>query len=248
MKRLVVVFGVLILQSSAWCQDMPEQVDSADLLQQVIVHAYENNRRLVDVPVAVSVVGKTQLNRFSNISILPALNMNPGIRMEERSPGSYRLNIRGSSLRSPFGVRNVKVYYNGIPYTDPGGNTFLNQLGFYNAQSIEIIKGPGSSMYGAGTGGVMLINSDPARWQSGLSVDYIRGNYNTQNVNTNLRVGSPDFQNTINYQHLKSDGYREHSASDRKVFTWDLMAKVNDKGNVKAHLLYGDLFYQTPEL
>ena len=60
--------------------------------------------------------------------------------MDERSPGSYRLNIRGSSLRSPFGVRNVKIYYDGIPFTDPGGNTYLNQLGFYNIQSVEILK------------------------------------------------------------------------------------------------------------
>ncbi|MEJ0103149.1 MAG: hypothetical protein WDO19_11585 [Bacteroidota bacterium] len=38
------------------------------------------------------------------------MNNTPGVRMEERSPGSYRLNLRGSTLRSPFGVRNVKVY------------------------------------------------------------------------------------------------------------------------------------------
>ena len=35
----------------------------------------------------------------------------PGVRMEERTPGSYRLSIRGSLLRSPFGIRNVKVYF-----------------------------------------------------------------------------------------------------------------------------------------
>ncbi len=45
----------------------------------------------------VSVIGKAQLNRFNNITILPSVNTSPGVRMEERSPGSYRLNIRGSS-------------------------------------------------------------------------------------------------------------------------------------------------------
>src|ERR1044071_9056432 len=107
----------------------------------------------MQVAAPVAVISTAQLSRFTNTTILPALNSNPGIRMEERSPGSYRLNIRGSSLRSPFGVRNVKTYYDDIPYTDPGGNTYLNQLGFYNIQSIEVIKGPGSSLYGAGTGG-----------------------------------------------------------------------------------------------
>ena len=42
--------------------------------------------------------------------------------MEERSPGSYRLSIRGSLLRSPFGVRNVKLYLDDFIFTDAGGN------------------------------------------------------------------------------------------------------------------------------
>jgi iron complex outermembrane receptor protein len=64
-------------------------------------------------------------------------------------------------LRSPFGVRNVKVYFDEIPFTDAVGNTYLNQLSFYNFNSIEVIKGPGGSLYGAGTGGVILIHSQP---------------------------------------------------------------------------------------
>jgi hypothetical protein len=124
--------------------------DSSDTrpLNEVIIKAYEQNRKLTEVGAPVNVVSKASLNRFANISILPALNTNPGVRMEERSPGSYRLNIRGSSIRSPFGVRDVKIYWNEIPLTDPGGNTYLNELGFYNFQSLEIIKGTAGSLYG----------------------------------------------------------------------------------------------------
>jgi len=88
--------------------------DSSDTrpLKDVVVKAYEQNRKLTDVGAPISIVSKASLNRFSNLGILPALNTNPGVRMEERSPGSYRLNIRGSSLRSPFGVRDVKIYWN----------------------------------------------------------------------------------------------------------------------------------------
>ncbi|MCH5683602.1 TonB-dependent receptor plug domain-containing protein [Niabella sp. W65] len=73
--------------------------------------------------------------------------------MEERSPGSYRINMRGSSLRSPFGVRNVKVYWNDIPLTDPGGNTYFNQLAFNNFNTITLEKSTSSTVYGSGTGG-----------------------------------------------------------------------------------------------
>jgi iron complex outermembrane receptor protein len=220
--------------------------DSSQTLQEVTVKAYEQNRKLMQVPASIAVISKAQLLRFNNTNILPALNSNPGIRMEERSPGSYRLNIRGSSLRSPFGVRNVKTYYNDIPYTDPGGNTYLNQLGFYNIQSAEVIKGPGSSLYGAGTGGVLLLKTNQANWHPGLSFDFSAGSFGLNNLNTNLRLGTDAFQNSINYMQLSSNGYRDNSELDRKVFTWDLNANLSDKGRITTHFLWGDLFYQTP--
>ena len=128
MKIILSVCVLLFYNYSAIAQ---QEVPDTLALQEVVVKAYENNRKLIDVPAAISLINKADLNRFNNANILSAMNNNPGVRMEERSPGSYRLSIRGSSLRSPFGVRNVKVYYDGIPYTDPGGNTYLNQLGFY---------------------------------------------------------------------------------------------------------------------
>ncbi|MEL6276272.1 MAG: Plug domain-containing protein, partial [Bacteroidota bacterium] len=99
------------------------------------------------------------LARYDNESLLAGFNSVPGARFEQRSPGSYRISVRGSSLRAPFGVRNVKVYWNGLPLTEPGGDTFLNFLDPTNIQSLTIFKGPAGSLYGAGTGGAVLLNS-----------------------------------------------------------------------------------------
>jgi iron complex outermembrane recepter protein len=237
---------ILLLSQIIFLKAQQPAEDSSQTLQEVTVKAYEQNRKLIQVPASVAVINKAQLSRFNNTNILSALNNNPGIRMEERSPGSYRLNIRGSSLRSPFGVRNVKTYYNDIPYTDPGGNTYLNQLGFYNIQSAEVIKGPGSSLYGAGTGGVLLLKTNQSNWHSGLSFDFSAGHWALNNLNTNLRLGTDAVQNTLNYLQQSSNGYRDNSKLDRKVFTWDLNTNLSDKGRITAHFLWGDLFYQTP--
>jgi iron complex outermembrane receptor protein len=238
--------SILLLAQTIFLSAQQPEKDSVQILEEVTVKAYEQNRKLMQVPAAIAVISKPHLTRFTNTNILPALNNNPGIRMEERSPGSYRLNIRGSSLRSPFGVRNVKTYYNDIPYTDPGGNTYLNQLGFYNIQSAEVIKGPGSSLYGAGTGGVLLLKTNHTNWHPGLAFDFSAGSFGLNNLNTNLRLGTDAFQNTINYSQLSSNGYRDQSELDRKVFTWDLNANLSDKGRITTHFLWGDLFYQTP--
>lgn len=110
--------------------------------------------------------------------------------MEERSPGSYRINIRGSSLRSPFGVRNIKIYWNDIPVTDAGGNGYFNQFAFNNFSNIEMIKGPAGSLYGAGTGGVILMHSLEKTWKpANARLEYIAGSYGLQNIQSSLSFG-----------------------------------------------------------
>lgn len=224
----------------------PVPKDSARLLQEVLVRAYEQNKQLKAVSAAVSLIRKDQLDRFGNTSILPALNSEPGIHMEERSPGSYRLNIRGSTLRSPFGVRNVKIYWNDIPFTDPGGNTYLNQLSFFNMRSIEVIKGPAGSLYGAGTGGTLLIGSLPDEWQPGAQADYVHGSYHTNSFHGELRFGDSAHQNLFNYTHQAGDGYRNHTNMRRDIATWHTRLRTGDKQELTASFLYGDLYYQTP--
>ena len=151
-------FVCFVSIASAIAQD-PVAIDSAKILNEVVIQAYAYKRPAEEVPAAVAVVSQKDFERFSNSTLLPTANTIPGVRMEERSPGSYRFSIRGSLLRSPFGVRNVKVYWNGLPFTDGGGNTYLNLLDFSSIGSMEIIKGPGGSLYGAGTGGVILLQT-----------------------------------------------------------------------------------------
>ncbi len=194
----------------------------------------------------IGLTSQEQLNRFSNMSILPALNITPGVSMEERSPGSYRLNIRGSSLRSPFGVRDVKIYLNEIPLTDPSGNTYLNQLSFYDFNSIEIIKGPASSLYGAGIGGAMLIHTLPVSWHKGISLSYSAGSFAANNINANIKTGDADHENSFSYTHQTSDGYRAQSKTRRDIATWESLLKVSDKQSLHAYMSYSDLYYQTP--
>ena len=244
----VCCFGLVISSSAQPPPPSGFLTDSSDTkpLNEVVVKAYEQNRKVVDVGAPVSIVSKATLNRFSNLSILPAMNMNPGVRMEERSPGSYRLNIRGSSLRSPFGVRDVKIYWNEIPLTDPGGNTYLNELGFYNFQSIEIIKGTAGSLYGAGIGGAVLINSMPAVWEKGVGADYTGGSYNTNSTNVDLRLGDADHRNIFAYTHQTSGGYRQQTQMRRDVGSWETEIKTSDRQTLHAYMLYSDLYYQTP--
>lgn len=239
----MVVISLLVLSPRLSAQEPVS--DSAALLDTVLVKAFEQNRREERSATSVKVIEFNNGDRYTKTSLVNGFNTVAGVRMEERSPGSYRINIRGSSLRSPFGVRNVKVYWDGIPITDAGGNTYFNQFAWNNFSNIEIFKGPAGSLYGAGTGGLILLNT-LERWQPGTSLEYITGSYGLQNIFASARFGKKENKNQVTYAHNESDGYRTQTALRRDNLSWESQLKLTERQQLNAYLLYTDMYYQTP--
>jgi iron complex outermembrane receptor protein len=218
-----------------------------DVLPEAIVKGYEGNTALKNIPATISILGKADLERYSNTSFIAAVNSVPGVKMDERSPGSYRLSIRGNLLRSPFGVRNVKVYWNGIPFTDANGNTYLNQIGFNNIGKIEIIKGPAGSMYGAGTGGVVLLNSRTAAYdENSISFNALAGSYGTIASDISYKNSSEKSTANLGFSHQQSDGWRNHTSMRRDVASYTASFFISQKRTIHTNIFYSDLYYQTP--
>lgn len=217
-----------------------------DTLENVTVTAFSLQSRWQDAPAAVSVINSKQLQLLNNVSLVPVLNTVAGVRMEERSPGSYRLSIRGSLLRSPFGVRNVKTYWNDIPLTDAGGNTYLNIIDISQVQSVEVIKGPAASLYGASTGGAVIFHSGNYEPKYYLSASLLGGSYGLFNEVVKASVATQNFQSGIQQIHQQSDGYREHSAMRKDAVKWDGNWQISSKEKLSFLAFYSDLFYQTP--
>ncbi|HEY0680530.1 MAG TPA: TonB-dependent receptor, partial [Chitinophagaceae bacterium] len=242
------IIVILFLTVSDVCAQEKKVEDSAayQSLDEVMVTGFELNRRQQLSTAAVRTVRVNVAEFFSKTSLVNAFNTVAGVRMEERSPGSYRLNIRGSSVRSPFGVRNVKVYWNEIPITDPGGNTYFNQFAYNNWSSIQVFKGPAGSMYGAGTGGLVLMQSLDNPWKRGAGIEYTRGSYGLNNVFVHARTGVRDNRNLITYAHNETDGYRVQSAMRRDNFSWTSLIRISDRQEIRTNLLFTDMYYQTP--
>ncbi len=214
-------------------------------MDEVIVRAFEQNRSLKAVTTSVKIIEFNNGDRTTKTSLVNGFNTVAGVRMEERSPGSYRINIRGSSLRSPFGVRNVKVFWNDIPVTDAGGNTYFNQFAWNNFSHLEIFKGPAASMYGAGTGGLILMQS-LSSWKPGISAEYVTGSYGLQNVFASARYGKKENMNQVSFAHNAVNGYRTQSRLRKDNFSWVTKFKISDKQQLTAAVLFTDMFYQTP--
>lgn len=221
--------------------------DSIKRLDEVLVQGYLTDQNLLKTPSAASIVDLSWIKKQAGNSFVPVFNTVPGIRMEERSPGSYRLSIRGSLLRSPFGIRNVKVYMDEFPLTDCGGNTYLNLLDINSIGEIEILKGPDGSLFGANSGGVILLKT-LRKTSDSLSAfaELHGGTFGLFRQSAQIEKQGKQYQLKLNEAWQRSDGYRDNSSLNRKYIQASHRWSYNPRNEFRSVAFYSDLHYLTP--
>lgn len=222
-----------------WAQEQ----DSVALISEVQIDAYRKPAKLINSTKSVAVAGASLLDQNAPERMLEAVNLLPGSKLEERSPGSYRFSVRGSTLRSPFGVRNIKVYLDDFSLSDASGNTYLNALDPEVLGKIEIFKGPEGGEFGSFTGGTVLLKTknpdEKAIGITGGSFNLFKGNFSYAKMTANN-----NFSLYSSYQ--TTDSYREQSALERKFFLIKNNRKYSEKGEFNSLMMYSDLHYETP--
>ena len=232
-------FFFLIFSSALFSQVQ----DSAALISEVQIDAYRKPTKLLTATKSVSVVSPNFLSQNAPERLLESVNLLPGSKMEERSPGSYRFSIRGSTLRSPFGVRNVKVYLDDFSLTDASGNTYLNILDPEILNSIEIYKGPESGDFGAVTGGTALLKTKNSEEQNfGISA----GSFSHYKGKLHFAKELKNHFLQVYTSYETTDSYRDHAALQRKFMFLNDRYRYGKNNLLQALFLFSDLHYETP--
>ena len=126
----------------------------------IVVLAGKTKQRLDEAPVSISVVTTRDLERRNPTNLIEALESAPGIHFI-----GDQINIRGSSGYT-FGVGNkVLLLLDGVPvYASDTGQFNWDMLPPLDIEHIEVLKGAGSTLWGASAlGGVVnVITKDPA--------------------------------------------------------------------------------------
>lgn len=133
-------------------------------LDTIVVLLTGSPTALARLPFSASLAaGPDLVQANSGLFIEEALHALPGVRVQNRFNASVgeRISIRGFGARSQFGVRGIRIVVDGIPATLPDGQTTLDHLDLGSLARVEVLRGPGASLYGNGAGGVIILRSAP---------------------------------------------------------------------------------------
>lgn len=174
-----------------------------------------------DTPATIDVIDSDEMLGRGYRSIEEAADALPGVT-SGGSPGDpSQLSMRG------FTGNQITVLHNGL-YIGPANMTNRPQNAF-NAQSVEVLKGPASVLYGQGAiGGVIdMVNKAPSfDAPQALALASV-GNYGTSNFGIG---GSTHWGDTlaarVDVSRNSTDGYVQHSPSDSLQATATVLWKA----------------------
>ncbi|MBP7513590.1 MAG: TonB-dependent receptor [Flavobacteriales bacterium] len=189
---------------------------ASTLLKEVVIEHWPRKRDRQALA-ATGTLDSTLIAGFERASLRSAAQWIPGVQWDERGHGgSTRLSIRGSLLRSPYGVRGVKVYWGPFPLTLADGSTPLEMLDPLLVGSLDIVRSVGSPMYGSAPSGLLLAGG-PFRSAVGTdaTVEATGGSCGYYRLGAVARTNKDGRLFTAGLVHQRNDGYRDQESNAR---------------------------------
>jgi len=219
-----------------------EMVEKPFSLAEVLIKSNHFQSELKYISSSIAVIPMSQIKSNDGVNIAPILNTVPGVYMHNGTLNTNRITIRGIGSRNLFGTSKIRAYYGDIPLTNGSGETTIEDIELESIARMEVLKGPSSSLYGAGLGGNIQLIPDKGIFNSNaIASSYTFGSYGLQKFWLNANLANKTNSAKINYSNTHSDGYRENNNLDRQTVTFASNHYLNEKNNLNIIANFIDL-------
>ncbi len=190
------------------------------VLEPVVVTATRSEAAPFEVPASIDRIdGEALRAGRAQVNISEGLGQVPGLLARDRQnyAQDVQISVRGFGARASFGIRGVRVYVDDIPATLPDGQGQITNVEIGTVGRVEVLRGPFSALYGNSSGGVISIYSEnpsgPPRLDAGVGF----GSDGLKRVAAAASGKSGAIGYTLGASRFETDGYRQHSATERRL-------------------------------
>lgn len=205
--------------------------------QTMIVSATPTTISELDTPAAVSVVqGQDMRQATPRVNLSESLTSVPGLQVQNRQnyAQDLQLSMRGFGSRSTYGVRGIRMYVDGIPATMPDGQGQTSNIDINSVESVEVLRGPFSALYGNASGGVLNVTTETGREPATIEASSYYGSFGswrygmkaTGAVGDGTNAGDVDY--TVSTSRFATHGYRDHSGARKNLANAKLGVRIDD--------------------
>ena len=193
-------------------------------------------------------IDRSQFDNRPSFSVSDVLRDSPGISIKQgNGPRDFGISIRGSNARNGFGIRNLVIFDDGFPVTQPDGLSRSDLIDPHAYSAIDVVRGPSSALYGNyATGGALNFRTRPGGTIDGVEYGVDGGSYGY--LNNYLAAGKKvgNFEGSLFASDTRGDGYIGNSWFNTQTvnFLGTLQATPDDRFTVK--IINNDLSARLP--
>jgi len=182
-------------------------------------------------------IDRSQFDNRPSFSVADVLRDSPGISIKQgNGPRDFGISIRGSNARNGFGIRNLVIFEDGFPVTQPDGLSRSDLIDPHAYAAIDVIRGPSSALYGNyATGGALNFRSRPGGTIDGAEYGVEGGSFGY--LNNYLAAGKKigNFEGSLFASDVRGDGVIGNSWYNTQTvnFLGALQATPDDRFTVK---------------
>ena len=218
MKRRHVILGCALGAVSWAMAETPLEVDSLIHLNSVVVSANRIEVNRSSVPLTISIVDRERIESSSESALLPVLSEQvPGLFVTEKGITGFGVSTGAAgtiNIRGVGGGNKVLVLFDGQPqWAGLFGHSLPDTYVASDVEKVEVIRGPGSLLYGSNAmGGVINIITRRHHTQGRKTqARLMYGSYNTQKYMVNNGYNIGNFSSFVSINHDRTDGHRPNS-------------------------------------
>ncbi len=202
-------------------------------LDPITVTGTRERALLVETPASIGAISPDSIRQTAPLHPGQLLGQVPGVAVAVTNGEGHT-----TAIRQPFTTSPVYLFLeDGIPIRATG---FFNHNALYEvnipmAGGIEVVRGPGTALYGSDAiGGIVNILSRAPSGQSELALSGELGAFGTRRLmlSGGHAVSEGAFRADLNVTH--TDGWRDRTGYDRQSGNFRLDRRVGANGTVKA--------------
>lgn len=165
----------------------------------------------------------------------------PGVVARQRynEAQDTQIQVRGFGARSPFGVRGLRIEYDGIPATAADGQSQIGHIDLSAGGRLTLVRGPFAALYGNG-GGYLRIDGERNRRRDADRLQAALGDHGQRRLGFDVDHGDESWRVGVAANRYRTDGVREYGSAERTLASSRLDWAPVDAGLLSLSLHYQD--------
>ncbi|MDO7843209.1 TonB-dependent receptor family protein [Sphingomonas immobilis] len=190
----------------------------------------------------VTTIGDDAFRNTPATTIADIVRLSPGVTViQGNGPRDVGVSIRGSNARNGFGARNIQVFEDDFPVTQPDGLARFDLTDPHAYGAVDVVRGPSSARYGNyALGGAVNFRTRRGRDIDGIELGVDGGSYGYVNLFGTIGHAGPRYEYAAFGSFVRGDGATGHTGYQTGTINAYGTYALGDHDRVAVKVIYNE--------